>query len=183
MKLAPRRAPRQRRAMRTLLLAGLVAAAAACGPKHAEPVSAYDVDDPRAGETVDAAPPPVADAGTGDAVAIPPPVARTGVVGRGAVTAVLDASPAAVLRGIEVTAIRPGGTFQGWQLVRILAPASPFASVDVQPGDVLKGINGHALETPQDLSALWQELYEAGAIEATVERNGRPFVIRYEIKD
>lgn len=159
-----------------LVTAAAAAAAAACGPK-VDARSPFDEDDPRAGRLIDAGVP--VDAPPADAPEVAKP--REGTATRAAVDAVLDASPGALLKGIEVEALRPGGTFAGWQLVRVLRKDSPVAMVDVKPGDVLLGVNGHTLETPQDLSALWAELYRADAIEASLERGGEPFTIRYEI--
>jgi type II secretory pathway component PulC len=160
------------------VLSVVLVAIAACGPRI-DPLSPFDEDDPRAGgqqpdagAETDAAPRPI------DAAA---PGARTGTVSRASVNAVLDASPGELLKGIEVAAVRPGGEFRGWQLVRLLPEGKVFAAVDLAPGDMLVSLNGHTLETPQDLSALWLELYRAAAIDATIDRRGQRFTIHFDI--
>ncbi len=162
--------------MRVLSL--VLAVTAACGPK-VHPSSTFDVDDPRAGGA-DAA--VAVDGGVAPRDAARPAGVRTGTVTRAAINEVLDAGPAELLRGLEVNALRPGDVFRGWQLVRFV-DADAFAAVDVAVGDVLTKINGHTLETPQDLSALWLELYRAAAIDATLDRGGQIVTLRFEITD
>ncbi len=164
--------------MRRLVLLVALLAVAACGPK-VNPQAPFDEDDPRAGRAIDAgvpvdAAPPV------DAAA---PTVRTTAVSRAVLTAVLDAGPADLLASFEVTAERPDGAFKGWRLVRFLRGARRFAALDLQPGDLLTGVNGHALESPPDLGALWDELRTATAIEATLVRQGAPFTIRADVTE
>ena len=174
--------------MRHLVLLVALLAVAACGPK-VNPQAPFDEDDPRAGRAIDAgvpvdAAPPV------DAAA---PTVRTTAVSRAVLTAVLDAGPADLLASFEVTAERPDGAFKGWRLVRFLRGARRFATLniggstattlDLQPGDLLTGVNGHALESPPDLGALWDELRTATAIEATLVRQGAPFTIRADVTE
>ncbi|MBK7074151.1 MAG: hypothetical protein IPH44_17795 [Myxococcales bacterium] len=164
--------------MRRLVLLVALLAVAACGPK-VNPQAPFDEDDPRAGRAIDAgvpvdAAPPV------DAAA---PTVRTTAVSRAVLTAVLDAGPADLLASFEVTAERPDGAFKGWRLVRFLRGARRFATLDLQPGDLLTGVNGHALESPPDLGALWDELRTATAIEATLVRQGAPFTIRADVTE
>jgi len=163
------------------VLAILVLASAACGPK-VHPQATFDQDDPRADHRAAEGP------GDDPSVAIvdgPAPVGtRTGSLSRLEVDALLDAGPAELLRAIEVTALRPDGKFTGWQLVRfVVAPGAPhrFGGVDLAIGDVLGSVNGHTLETPPDLSALWLELYRASAIDVRLDRSGRPIALHFDI--
>lgn len=170
---------RRRLSLVAVLVAVLVAAAAAaCGPK-VNPQAPFDEDDPRAGATIDAgvaidAAPPI------DAAA---PTVRATAVSRAVLTAVLDAGPADLLASFEVTAERPDGAFQGWRLVRLLRGGRRFAGLDLQPGDLLTSVNGHALESPPDLGVLWEELRTARAIEAVLVRQGARFTIRADVTE
>jgi type II secretory pathway component PulC len=148
-----------------------------CGPK-VDPQSPYDVDDPRAGRVES-----VMDAGLATDAAVDAAVVTTRTVAlpRADLVRVLDAGPAQLLRGIEVVAVRPSGGFRGWQLVRILPRAIGWSAVDLEIGDVLLAINHHTLETPIDLSALWDELRTATTIDADLDRHGQTFTIHAEI--
>ncbi|MBK9031871.1 MAG: hypothetical protein IPL61_11185 [Myxococcales bacterium] len=152
------------------------AAAVACGPK-VNPQSPFDEDDPRAGA------PPI-DAGAsidGAEVAVPAPGLRATTVTQAALIAVLDAGPGELLKGLEVSAERPGGVFAGWRLVRLLPKGSMFATLDLAPGDLLTGVNGHTLESPPDLATLWGELRTATAIEASITRGAEAFTVRADV--
>jgi|JI10StandDraft_1071094.scaffolds.fasta_scaffold35194_2 S1-C subfamily serine protease len=161
--------------MRLPWFAALAVAAAACGPK-VDPASPLDVDDPRAWASapVDAGP-PTPDAGP------PPRGLRATTVSRAELDRVLDAGPGELLRGIEVAAVRPDGSFAGWQLVRLLGDGRRFAVLDLAAGDVIASVNGRTLESPPDLAALWAELRTAAAIELAVRRGDHTFSIRAEI--
>lgn len=166
----------------TLAMGGL-GALAACAPKVHPTASPFEVDDPRAGSGATAPAATDGDAGVATADAPRLPGARGGDVSRAQVKAVLDAGPAEILRGLEVAARRSENGFTGWRLVRFVGDAPPFTGVDVAPGDVLLRVNGHTLESPQDLSALWLELYTAVAIDALIERDGLTFAIHYDVRD
>lgn len=170
--------------MRRVLWIVLVASAA-CGPR-VHPSSTFDEDDPRAGATAAPLLAAAPDAGAAPIAAVPPAGIRSGALPRADVNAVLDAGPAELLRGIEVSARRPDDLFAGWQLVRFVATAAGprrFAAIDVAAGDVLLKINGRTLETPADLSALWLDLYRASAIDATIERGGQRFTLHFDITE
>lgn len=164
--------------MRRVLWLVVIAGAVGCGPK-VYPQATYDEDDPRAGER-DAGPGPD---GTVIAIEAPRgPGERTGTMTRAELNAVLDAGPAELLKTFEVSALRPDGKFSGWQLVRFVGPHR-FEAIDLAAGDVLQKLNGHTLETPQDLSALWLELYRAAAIDAVLERSGSTVTLHFEIAE
>ena len=161
--------------MRLLLGSLVVTAAVACGPK-VDTRTPFDEDDPRAGTVpIDAG---VIDAPTVDAA---PLGVRATEVTRAGLVAVLDAGPGELLRSLEVSAVRDGDKFQGWRLVRLLPSGKRFAALDVVPGDLIVGVNGHALESPPDLAALWQELRTAATIEAVIERSGTTFTVRADV--
>ncbi len=163
--------------MRRVVLLVALLAAAACGPK-VNPQAPFDEDDPQAGRVIDAGVP--VDAPPIDAAA---PTVRTTAVSRAVLNAVLDAGPADLLASFEVSAERPDGAFKGWRLVRLMRGGRRFAALDLQPGDLLTAVNGHALESPPDLGALWEELRTATAIEATIVRQGAPFTIRADVTE
>ncbi|MEZ4402300.1 MAG: hypothetical protein R3B06_19905 [Kofleriaceae bacterium] len=151
---------------------------AGCGPK-VDPQSPFEVDDPRAGRPTVA---PI-DAAVPDApqVAVPGPGVRTLAVSRAALLEVLDAGPAELLAGFEVSVVRPDGAFRGWRLVRLLPKGTRFTGLDLAPGDILLGINGHRLESPPDLGDLLTELRAAATIDASLERDGLPFTIHADV--
>ena len=154
----------------------VVAAAVACGPK-VNPASPFDEDDPRAGAVpIDAG--PIVD---GPTVAVPGPGVRTTTLARATLVAVLDAGPGELLKGFEVDAERPGGSFAGWRLVRLLPRGKMFAALDLAPGDLLTGVNGHTLESPPDLAGLWQELRTAAAVDATIVRGAETFTLHADV--
>lgn len=151
----------------------LALALAACGPR-VDPRTPFDREDPRAA----AEPAPTAVPSEPVAAAAP---LRTGEIDRARLTAVLDQGPARMLGALEVAAETRDGRFVGWRLVRFLPGAGALTGLDLIPGDVLVTVNQRSLSKPDDLSALWTELYAADAIVAEVRRGDALLTLRFAI--
>lgn len=160
---------------RALAVAAALVAAAANGcaaqtPPPDRPL--IDTDDPTA------APDSARQAEAPPAAEPPAPLARrrAGEVARDQLDRVLRKGPGAFLATVEVRAHLVAGSFAGWEVVR-----SPFAEVDLLPGDVVLSVNGHTLEHPLDLQALWRELAAADAIRVEVARAGQRFALTFKV--
>jgi len=149
----------------------------ACGPKVSTAPINYDEDlaSKHAAE-------PAAPTATARPEAPPGKGARTGAIARDRLVAVLDAGPGAFLGQLEVTPRLTGERFVGWQLVQLIDHASPLATVDVAPGDVLLAINGKPLSRPDQLQTLWDSLRTSNEVVAQLWRGDTQFEIRFTIE-
>ena len=112
----------------------------------------------------------------------PPPEPRpSGVITRGDLAKVLDASPGAFLQHVDSEARFVGGRFAGWKLVTFFPGDPRFAGVDLQAGDVVKSVNGNAIERPEQLMDLWQALRSADELVVDLERAGARRTLRWKI--
>ena len=149
------------------------AAAAGCAARQPPPDHALiDTDDPA---SAPAAAGPI-EAPSRAEPAAPLARRRTGEVARQALDRVLRAGPGAFLARVEVRAHLVAGSFAGWEVVR-----SPYPEVNLLAGDVVLSVNGHTLEHPLDLEALWRELARAGAIRVEVARAGQRFALAFKV--
>lgn len=155
----------------------LVVLAAACGPKVNVEPSPYEEDDPRA--SAEAPRPP-----TWDELPVAPatPAAREGTMTRAALNAVLDAGPGALLATFEVAAELEGKRFVGWRLVALDPDHHAFDGVDLQPGDILVAVNGHAIARPDQLQKLWDSLRTAPVLVADLRRGEGKLQLRWTIE-
>ena len=161
------------------LLAGLLCLA--CAPKvNVDNPSPFDEEDPAAGGTRT----------NRQASAIPvtsvePAVAvtTTGTVTRADLVTVLDAGPAAFLAGLEISAEFTGNRFAGWRIVQFFSRASPYAGVDLRPGDIVRTVNNRRIERPNHLQLLWKELRKATEIHIEAERGGQAHTLRFTVLD
>ncbi|HKE14088.1 MAG TPA: hypothetical protein VKB80_04475 [Kofleriaceae bacterium] len=163
----PRRGPRWGHLGRALLAAHAIALAA-CGA-HAPPAdpSTEQVEDSNAART----------AATETARnAKSAPSAHGGKIARVDLNRVLDAGPGAFLARAEVKARVVKGQFNGWQVVR-----SPYAQIDLVPGDVVMAVNGRTLEHPVDLEKLWRDLRATNTIAVDVDRGGQRIALRFAV--
>ena len=126
-----------------------------------------DVSGTRRGEPQEGAPQDVAPEG---------PKVRGGTVTRAELDRVLAAGQGKFLSTVEVKARVVDEAFGGWEVVR-----SPYADVDLKPGDVILAVNGRALEHPLDFNLLWEDLRKADAITVEVDRGGERFSLEFVI--
>lgn len=61
------------------------------------------------------------------------------------------------------------GKFAGWRLTGL---PDEWSAVDLRPGDVVKRVNGMALETPDDAWAAWKSVAKARELRVSLEREG-----------
>jgi hypothetical protein len=150
------------------VLAAQAIALAACGA-HAPPADPVteEVEDPNAARTA-------ATETARNAKSTPTP--HGGQIARVDLNRVLDAGPGAFLARTEVKARVVKGQWTGWQVVR-----SPYAQIDLVPGDVVLAVNGRTLEHPVDLERLWRDLRAANTIAVDVDRGGRRFALRFAV--
>ena len=143
----------------------------------------------------DAAPPPHAPPASPQANAEPTPatttpattpttkIDATGMIRRGELVKVLDASPGYFLQHVVTEPHLANGHFVGWRLVSFFPGDARFAGVDLQAGDVVMRINGHPIEQPDQFMAVWDDLRRQSQLVVDVQRNGAPRTLRWTIAD
>jgi len=103
----------------------------------------------------------------------PPPAAPPGHLARAAVDRVLTSyGPSWVLRQVlyeEV--VDPKGKFLGWRLTGL---PEEWSDVDLQPGDIVREINGKTLQMPEHVWEAWTSVATARVLKIGVEREGAP---------
>lgn len=110
----------------------------------------------------------------------PPVVASPGTIQRAALDDVLARGPGAFLSKVAVEPDLVEGRFVGFRVTE-LRDTSLFSSVDLQPGDTIVAVNGHAIERPEQAFEVWSALRVASELTIDVLRNGQPRQIRYPI--
>jgi len=69
----------------------------------------------------------------------------------------------------------PGG---GFQLKKVM-PGSLYARIGLRTGDVLRGVNGRPIHSPEQLVLLYQQLNEGGQGNVELLREGRPEALQF----
>lgn len=100
---------------------------------------------------------------------------------RAEVDEALERGPGAWLQEIEVEPHFEDDAFAGWELVDFETP-DPFEEIGLRRGDVVTALNGHGLERPEYLHAVFVDLRAASAIVVEGQRDGRPFEIEIPIE-
>jgi general secretion pathway protein C len=67
-------------------------------------------------------------------------------------------------------------------LVSNIKPGSLFSKMGLRNGDVIQGVNGEAITTPDQAIELYESLMEGGEIALEIKRGRRKQNLRYEIK-
>ena len=67
-------------------------------------------------------------------------------------------------------------------LVSNIKPNSLFSKLGLRNGDVIKGINGETITTPDQAIELYESLMEGGEIDLEIKRGRRSQNLRYEIE-
>ena len=179
-------APTRRLRLHTSLVLALAAIALpGCKPaaRPTAPMVMDDIDVPPAPEPAPEA--SMADTAPRPREPAPAPRAfmRRGTIDRALLDAVLDRGPGLFLGGFELAPHFRDQRFAGWAIVRFLDSGTYFGGVDLQPGDVVMKVNGHAVARPRNLQELWLHLRLAKAIVVQAERDGHPFELRFDVID
>jgi hypothetical protein len=94
--------------------------------------------------------------------------------------------PAYLLRQLGPEPLRHQGRFVGWEITQLF-PEDPALCApgrcDLAVGDVILGVNGHRLATPQDLSDALRALPAWTALHVQSLRNGQRRQVTYAVID
>jgi len=107
----------------------------------------------------------------------------TGSITRAELNRVLDAAPGRFLSHVDTEPRFVGGRFRGWRLASFFPGDARFAGVDLQAGDVVLMVNNQSIEQPDQLMRVWDALRTERVLLVTLERDGQPRQLRYEIRD
>jgi general secretion pathway protein C len=101
-------------------------------------------------------------------------------VDRGVIDTIME-KQAMLLKGVIVRPIQSGGKTTGLALRRI-SSTSLLGTLGVKDGDVLKGINGFNLASPEAALQAYGRLRTANHLTVSLERNGKPVNVDVNIK-
>lgn len=74
------------------------------------------------------------------------------------------------------------GVKSGGVTVEAAPPGSTLASLGLQPGDVIRSVNGQTVTSEADLARVYQQSANADSIQAEVVRDGRSFPVQVPLK-
>jgi S1-C subfamily serine protease len=99
---------------------------------------------------------------------------------RSDVERVVDAGLGRFLTHVVIEPSLSAGKFAGWSIVG-LEPPELWKDVDLQPGDVVTGINGMAIERETEAFDAFQAVRQAPMLEVTYLRQNQPRTLRFTI--
>ena len=73
------------------------------------------------------------------------------------------------------------GKYEGFKLVGV-RPGSLYRSIGIRSGDVIKSINGKAIDSPNKALDLFEKLKNSSNINLEIERRGQPKQLNFDIK-
>jgi type II secretion system protein C len=74
-----------------------------------------------------------------------------------------------------------GGKTQGYKMVGV-RPGSLFRALGIRSGDVIKAVNGNAIDSPSKALGLFEQLKSSSSLTLEIERRGQPKEISYSIQ-
>lgn len=102
-------------------------------------------------------------------------------VSRASLDLLLDNS-AQLTRAARVIPQTRDGNVVGMKLFGIRAK-SPFAALGLKNGDLVTQVQGQPLTTPDEALKIYADIKKAKKVEVTLERQGQPLKIVYQLKD
>ncbi|MGK0360191.1 MAG: general secretion pathway protein C [Bradymonadia bacterium] len=88
---------------------------------------------------------------------------------------------ATLAKGARVIPHYRDGRPQGFKIVGV-RPGSLYSHIGVRSGDVLKGVNGEEITSPNKALALYEQLKNSENVNVEIERRGRKVGLEYNIK-
>ena len=77
--------------------------------------------------------------------------------------------------------VEPGGEIGGFKLVAI-KPGSIYETLGLKRNDIIRGVNGESVDTPQKAMELYQALKNADNIQLQISRGGSDTTLNYSIE-
>jgi len=97
---------------------------------------------------------------------------------------VLDAGPGAFLQKVPLAPVfGPGRRFRGFRIVSLWRNNPRVLRYGVRPGDIVRSVNGHPIDTPDQLLGVFKLLRNAARIDVAVTRAGRPMRFGWPVYD
>lgn len=84
-------------------------------------------------------------------------------------------------KGARVIPHYKDGRPQGFKIVGV-RPGSLYSHIGVRSGDVLKGVNGEEITSPNKALELYEQLKNSSNVNVEIERRGRPVNLEYSIQ-
>lgn len=84
-------------------------------------------------------------------------------------------------KGARVIPHYRDGRPQGFKIVGV-RPGSLYSHIGVRSGDVLKGVNGEEITSPNKALELYEQLKNSGNVNVEIERRGRKVALEYTIE-
>lgn len=88
-------------------------------------------------------------------------VPRPTSISRTALRGVLDAGPGRFLQRVELEPAFAGGRFVGFTVARWTSNTEPLSQGGLAVGDTVVRVNGRAIERPEQMFRVWEELSAA----------------------
>ncbi|MFO7832048.1 MAG: type II secretion system protein GspC [Desulfuromonadaceae bacterium] len=88
---------------------------------------------------------------------------------------------ASVVRQARVEPVVAQGQTQGF-VVKYIQPGTLLTEMGLKRGDVIKQVNGIALDSPEKGLQVFQQLRESKSMDLSIERNNTPMTFKYEIR-
>lgn len=112
----------------------------------------------------------------------PPPVNPPGTLERPLVERVLAAGPGWLLQQVHLDPTFTGKhKFSGFRISSLFDNSPKVLRFGIQPGDVLRAINGQKIVTPGDLLLVFERLKTANMLEVDVTRGAEDLHFRFPI--
>lgn len=113
-------------------------------------------------------------------IAEKPAISRSFSVLRSEYDAFFAQSPAIVLGRVELEPIQDGTTLLGY---RIKSIRKPFDGVDLQPNDIVVGIDGVMPRTPDDYFKRWETAKASNVCRVNIQRDVDRFDLVWQVAD
>lgn len=84
-------------------------------------------------------------------------------------------------KAVPYVAPESSGEISGFKIVAV-KPGSVYQKLGIQQGDVIKGVNGEAINSPQKAMELYQTIKKGGPVEIQLMRKGQPQNMFYQLE-